>query len=78
VRTAIGQVRHRCTWGAGFGDSPFFEGEVERCINGHVSAIGAYFGEASDRLVDGLLGEQLDDGMGATSVPAPLRQQVDR
>src|SRR5437867_3575794 len=62
VRGAIGQVRNRCTWGAGFGDSPFFEGEVEPCINGRVLAIGAYFGEASDRLVDRLLGEQLEDG----------------
>jgi hypothetical protein len=30
VRRAIGQVRERCTWGAEFGDSPFFEGEVRR------------------------------------------------
>jgi hypothetical protein len=29
VRRAIGQVRERCTWGEEFGDSPFFEGEVE-------------------------------------------------
>src|SRR4051795_13336086 len=29
MRAAIEQVRHRCTWGAEFGDSPFFEGEVE-------------------------------------------------
>jgi hypothetical protein len=62
VRRAVGQVRDRCTWGAGFGDSPFFEGEVEPCINGRVLAIGAYFGEASDRLVNRLLGEQLEDG----------------
>ena len=62
VRRAIGQVRERCTWGEEFGDSPFFEGEVEPCINGRVLAIGAYFGEASDRLVDRLLQEQLSDG----------------
>jgi len=62
MRRAIGQVRERCTWGAEFGDSPFFEGEVEPCINGRVLAIGAYFGEASDRLVDRLLQEQLSDG----------------
>ena len=62
VRRAIGQVRDRCTWGEEFGDSPFFEGEVEPCINGRVLAIGAYFGEASDRLVDRLLQEQLSDG----------------
>src|SRR4030095_8291763 len=62
VRGAIGQVRERCTWGEEFGDSPFFEGEVEPCINGRVLAIGAYFGVASDRLVDRLLQEQLSDG----------------
>ena len=62
VRRAIGQVRDRCTWGEGFGNSPFFEGEVEPCINGRVLAIGAYFGEARDRLVDRLLQEQLSDG----------------
>ena len=62
VRAAIDRVRERVTWGPGFGDSPFFEGEVEPCINGRVVALGAYFGERSDRLVDRLLGEQLADG----------------
>ena len=62
VRAAIALVRDRCTWGTEFGDSPFFEGETEPCINGRVLAIGAYFGEASERLVDRLLGEQLSDG----------------
>jgi len=62
ARTAIDRVRSNVTWGAEFGDSPFFEGEVEPCINGRVVALGAYFGERSDRLVDRLLGEQLVDG----------------
>src|SRR4051812_13288804 len=62
VRRAIDLVRNRCTWGKEFGDSPFFEGEVEPCINGRVLAIGAYFGEASDRLLERLLREQLEDG----------------
>jgi hypothetical protein len=62
VRQAIAKVRDRCTWGAEFGHSPFFEGEIEPCINGRVLAIGAYFGEASGRLVDRLLEEQLADG----------------
>jgi len=62
VRTAIDRVRSSVTWGPGFGNSPFFEGEVEPCINGRVVALGAYFGEPSDRLVDRLLGEQLADG----------------
>jgi hypothetical protein len=50
------------TWGPYFGDSPFFEGEVEPCINGRVVALGAHFGERRDRLVDRLLSEQLADG----------------
>src|SRR2546425_3768412 len=62
ARNAIGLVRDKSTWGPHHGDSPFFEGEVEPCINGRVLACGAYFGEASDRLVDRLLREQLDDG----------------
>ena len=62
ARTAIDRVRASVTWGPGFGDSPFFEGEVEPCINGRVVGLGAYFGERSDRLVDRLLGEQLADG----------------
>jgi len=44
---------------------PYFAGEVEPCINGGILALAAYFGEigaGSDRLVDRLLGEQLEDG----------------
>jgi hypothetical protein len=59
---AIDLVRSNVTWGPEFGNSPFFEGEVEPCINGRVVALGAYFGERSDRLVDRLLTEQLSDG----------------
>ena len=62
ARTAIDLVRNNVTWGPEFGNSPFFEGEVEPCINGRVVALGAYFGERSDRLVDRLLSEQLADG----------------
>jgi hypothetical protein len=62
ARKAISLVRENCTWGPEFGNAPFFVGEVEPCINGRVLALGAYFGEASDRLADRLLSEQLDDG----------------
>jgi len=62
ARTAVALVRDRVTWGPEFGDAPFFEGEVEPCINGGVVALGGYFGETRDRLVDRLLGEQLEDG----------------
>src|SRR5262249_8647027 len=62
AREAIDLVRDNSDWGREFDDSPFFDGEVEPCINGRVLASGAYFGEASERLVDRLLGEQLEDG----------------
>lgn len=62
VREAIDLVRDNVTWGPEFGNSPFFDGEVEPCINGRVVALGAYFGVRRDRLVDRLLGEQLADG----------------
>jgi len=62
ARNAVSLIRDKVTWGPEFGDSPFFEGEVEPCINGGALALGAYFGDASDHLVDRLLGEQLEDG----------------
>lgn len=62
ARRAVGLVRDRVTWGPEFGDSPFFEGEVEPCINGRVLALGVYFGHTRERLLDRLLGEQLADG----------------
>ena len=62
VRAAVDRVRDNVNWGAEFGNSPFFDGEVEPCINGRVVALGAYLGERRDALVDRLLGEQLADG----------------
>ncbi len=62
AQRATALVRDQCTWGAEFGDSPFFEGEVEPCINGRVLGLGAYFGQASQRLLERLLSEQLPDG----------------
>ena len=41
---------------------PFFEGEVEPCINGRVVTIGAYYGEDMQPLVERLLNEQMADG----------------
>jgi hypothetical protein len=62
VRQAIDLVREKSDWGMHHQHSPFFEGEVEPCINGRVLACGAYFGAASDALAQRLLGEQLPDG----------------
>ncbi|MES3033838.1 MAG: hypothetical protein V4813_07555 [Gemmatimonadota bacterium] len=62
VRAAIDTSRTRVTWGEEWGHSPFFDGEVEPCINGRVVSLGAWFGVRSDALVERLLGEQLADG----------------
>lgn len=47
---------------AQLGGNPFFEGEVEPCINGGVLAFGAYFGRPNENLAGRLLSEQLTDG----------------
>jgi hypothetical protein len=68
ARRSIGRVADRITWSRAritwwmLDDRPFFDGETEACINGRILAAGAYFGEASDRLVERLLDEQLEDG----------------
>jgi hypothetical protein len=60
VREAVALVRENCRWE--HAGQPFFEGEVEPCINGRTVAIGAYFGEDVEGIVERLLGEQLPDG----------------
>jgi len=66
ARHAVGLVRDRVTWrGCGpqeCDDNPFFAGEVEPCINGQVGAVGAYFGQDVQSIVERLLGEQMADG----------------
>lgn len=60
ARLAISRVREDVRWE--YDGSPYFEGEVEPCINGTALAVGAYFGEPVDRLVEKLLERQLADG----------------
>jgi hypothetical protein len=60
VRAAVNGVREHCRWE--YAGEPFFDGEVEPCINGGTVAIGAYFGQQVDGIVSRLLGEQLADG----------------
>jgi hypothetical protein len=72
ARRAAGLVRDHVRWrgwdwdgawhGWDFVGNPFFAGEVEPCINGQVAASGAYFGQDVERIVNRLLGEQMDDG----------------
>jgi hypothetical protein len=60
VGAAIELVRDSCRWEND--DQPFFEGEVEPCINGMVVSLGAYFRQDVEGVVDRLVGEQLEDG----------------
>jgi hypothetical protein len=41
---------------------PYWDGEVEECINGRTVADGAYFGVDVSPIVERLVGERLDDG----------------
>lgn len=62
VRRAIAGVRSGCKWE--HAKQPFFEGEVEPCINGRTVSLGVYFGLVGDAtgVVTRMLTEQLDDG----------------
>jgi hypothetical protein len=60
VRETVDLVRANCRWE--HAGQPFFDGEVEPCINGRTVAIGAYLGVDVDGIVARLLGEQLADG----------------
>jgi hypothetical protein len=67
AQRAVALVREHVTWQdpefeSPWADNPFFDGEVEPCINGNVVATGSYFGVNMTPLVDRLLGEQLPDG----------------
>jgi hypothetical protein len=44
------------------GGQPYWEGEVEPCINGQVVANGSYFGVDMSPVVERLVKERLDDG----------------
>jgi hypothetical protein len=60
VRRALTMVRDGCRWE--HAGQPFFNGEVEPCINGRTVTLGVWFGHDMEGLVARLLGEQLEDG----------------
>jgi hypothetical protein len=60
ARETIRLVAANCRWE--HDGEPFFDGEVEPCINGRTLSIGAYFGVDVDALAARLLDDQLDDG----------------
>ena len=63
ARRAVALIHDNVTW-HWWDNKPFFEGEVEPCINGRVVSVGSYFRQnaQSEGLVDRLLSEQMDDG----------------
>ena len=60
VRRAVASVRENCRWE--HAGQPFFDGEVEPCINGRTVTLGIYFGQDVQDVVSRLLTEQLEDG----------------
>jgi hypothetical protein len=62
VESAVSRLAAGFRWHEAFGKKPFFEGEVEPCINGGTLALGAYFGRPSQDLALRLVNEQLNDG----------------
>lgn len=60
MRQRVDLVRDNCRWEAG--GQPYFDGEVEPCINGTTVALGAYFDQAVDGVVSRPIREQQDDG----------------
>jgi len=62
IRAAVARLEAGFRWHESFGAKPFFDGEVEPCINGGALALGSYFGRPSESLARRLLGEQLADG----------------
>lgn len=73
VESALTRLETGFRWDKEFGAKPFFEGEVEPCINGGTLALGACFGRPADSLARRLVGEQLDDGGWNCEAPKSTR-----
>lgn len=73
VASALTRLEAGFRWDEEFGRKPFFEGEVEPCINGGTLALGAYFGRPTESLARRLLGEQLGDGGWNCEAPKSTR-----
>lgn len=60
VRQAVDEVAADVRWE--YDSEPYFEGEVEPCINGQTVGVGSYFARDVDGIVRRLLGEVMADG----------------
>jgi hypothetical protein len=73
VDAAVARLEAGYRWDEAFGKKPFFEGEVEPCINGGALALGAYFGRPTESLARRLVEEQLEDGGWNCEAPKSTR-----
>ena len=73
VDSAVARLEVGFRWHEAHGKKPFFEGEVEPCINGGTLALGAYFGRPTESLARRLVGEPLDDGGWNCEAPRSAR-----
>jgi hypothetical protein len=73
VDSAVTRLGASFRWHEDLGHKPFFEGEVEPCLNGGTLAVGAYFGRASESLARRLVDEQLEDGGWNCDAPRSTR-----
>ena len=73
VDAAVTRLADGFRWDAEFGARPFFEGEVEPCINGGTLALGGYLRRPASQLAQRLVGEQLDDGGWNCEAPRSAR-----
>jgi len=73
IDSAVARLNAGFRWDEEFGKKPFFEGEVEPCINGGALALGAYFGRPTESLARRLIGEQLNDGGWNCEAPKSAR-----
>lgn len=73
VASLVQRLAKGFRWHPEVGAKPFFEGEVEPCLNGGTLAAGAYFGRPSLALLERLLREQLDDGGWNCDAPKSTR-----
>lgn len=73
VQSAVARLQAGFRWDKEFGAKPFFDGEVEPCINGGALALGSYFGQPSHTLAYRLIREQLDDGGWNCEAPKSVR-----
>lgn len=60
VRAAVEMAGEHARWE--HAGQRFFDGEVEPCINGRALALGAYFGQDVEGIVQRLVKEQMEDG----------------